>query len=142
MLRASDADREAVVGRLRSAAVEGRLETEELDERVEAALRARTYGELDGLLTDLPDPAPPRRTQRRIVPALQSALGVAIVMLVTVAVIATVIAIVAMAAAWWAMWVLFWFFACGRGGCSMRRFGAAPSRRMRGVQRTRPAGLH
>jgi hypothetical protein len=142
MLRASDADREAVVERLRSAAVEGRLETEELDERLAAALRARTYGELDGLLMDLPDPAPRRRAQPQIVPALQSVLAVALVMLVTIAVIAAVITIVAMAAAWWALWVLFWFFACGRGGCSMRRFGAAPGRRMRGVQRTRPVGLH
>jgi Domain of unknown function (DUF1707) len=55
-LRASDGDREAVTERLREAAGEGRLEPEELEDRVHAALRARTYGELDVVLADLPAP--------------------------------------------------------------------------------------
>ena len=41
-LRASDADRDAVAERLRRAAAEGRLEPEELEERLHTALRART----------------------------------------------------------------------------------------------------
>ena len=53
-LRASDADRDAVIDRLRKAAGEGRLEPEELEQRVGYALRARTYGELERLLADLP----------------------------------------------------------------------------------------
>ena len=53
-LRASDADRERVAGRLRDHAVAGRLSTEELDERSGQAFGARTLGELDTLLTDLP----------------------------------------------------------------------------------------
>ena len=53
-LRASDADRERVVDRLRSHAAEGRLEAEELGERVEAAYRSKTVGELDELTRDLP----------------------------------------------------------------------------------------
>ena len=53
-LRASDADREAVVHKLRAHAAEGRLDPEELEERVGGALRARTGGELDALLEDLP----------------------------------------------------------------------------------------
>ena len=66
-LRASDADRDAVTDRLREAAGEGRLEPEELEERVHAALRARTYGELGRLVADLPSdretawPGPPSR---------------------------------------------------------------------------------
>jgi hypothetical protein len=40
-LRASDADREAVVERLRVAAIEGRLDAEELEARVSAAYAAR-----------------------------------------------------------------------------------------------------
>jgi hypothetical protein len=36
------------------AAAEGRLSAEELDERLDAAFRARTYGELGALLADLP----------------------------------------------------------------------------------------
>lgn len=54
-LRASDADREQVAERLRQAATEGRLGADELDERLGAALSARTYGELDLLVADLPD---------------------------------------------------------------------------------------
>jgi hypothetical protein len=61
-LRASDAEREAVTERLRAAATEGRLSSEELDERIAISLAARTHGELDALLTDLPAvPAPPAR---------------------------------------------------------------------------------
>ncbi len=39
---------------LRVAAGDGRLTADELDERLETALTARTYGELEALLTDLP----------------------------------------------------------------------------------------
>lgn len=53
-LRVSHKDRDQVVERLRVAAGDGRLTAEELDERLEAALTARTYGELEPLLLDLP----------------------------------------------------------------------------------------
>ena len=53
-LRASHVDRDRVVEQLRVAAGDGRLTAEELDERLEAALTARTYGELAALTTDLP----------------------------------------------------------------------------------------
>jgi hypothetical protein len=53
-LRASDDDREQIVERLRTAAVEGRLASHELEHRVTTALRARTYGELDETVADLP----------------------------------------------------------------------------------------
>ncbi|MFF4507755.1 DUF1707 domain-containing protein [Streptomyces sp. NPDC001401] len=53
-LRASHADRDRVVDVLRIAAGDGRLTAEELDERLEAALSARTMGELAVLTTDLP----------------------------------------------------------------------------------------
>ena len=56
-LRASDADREAAVGRLRIAAMEGRLDAEELAERVSAAYDARFCAELDRLTADV-TPAP------------------------------------------------------------------------------------
>lgn len=67
-LRASDADREQVVDRLRKAATEGRIAAEELEQRVTTALRARTYGELDATVADLPGhglPRPRRETGRR-----------------------------------------------------------------------------
>jgi len=53
-LRASDAEREATVARLRRAAAEGRLTVEELDERCERAYAAQTHGQLRALVTDLP----------------------------------------------------------------------------------------
>jgi hypothetical protein len=53
-LRASHQDRDRVVEILRVAAGDGRLTSEELDERLEVALTARTFGELAALTTDLP----------------------------------------------------------------------------------------
>jgi Domain of unknown function (DUF1707) len=57
-MRASDADREGVTARLREHFAEGRLTREELDERVAAALNAKTVGDLRGLMTDLPGESP------------------------------------------------------------------------------------
>ena len=53
-LRASHEDRDKVVELLRVAAGDGRLTAEELDERLERALQARTYNELAVLTSDLP----------------------------------------------------------------------------------------
>jgi Domain of unknown function (DUF1707) len=53
-LKASDADREQIAERLRKATAEGRLLAEELEERLEATFGARTYGELDAVVADLP----------------------------------------------------------------------------------------
>ena len=53
-LRASHADRDQVVELLRVAAGDGRLSPEELDDRLERALTARTYAELAVLTADLP----------------------------------------------------------------------------------------
>jgi hypothetical protein len=57
-LRASDADRQAMVDRLRRAHDEGRLDLAEYDERVRTAYAARTYAELARLTADLPAPPP------------------------------------------------------------------------------------
>ncbi len=53
-LRASHEDRDRVVESLRVAAGDGRLTAEELDARLEAALSAKTFGELAALTADLP----------------------------------------------------------------------------------------
>jgi uncharacterized protein DUF1707 len=53
-LRASHEDRDRVIEILRVAAGDGRLTAEELDERLEVAFSARTYGELAALTSDLP----------------------------------------------------------------------------------------
>lgn len=56
-LRASYEDRDRVVEILRVAAGEGRLTAAELDERLDAALTARTNGQLAALTADLPEAA-------------------------------------------------------------------------------------
>jgi hypothetical protein len=53
-LRASHEDRDRVVELLRVSAGDGRLTSDELDERLELAMTARTYGELAKLVADLP----------------------------------------------------------------------------------------
>jgi hypothetical protein len=53
-VRASDAEREAAMGRLRDAAAEGRLTFEELADRIEAAAGAVTREDLERLTADLP----------------------------------------------------------------------------------------
>ncbi len=53
-LRASDLDRELVAVRLRDATAEGRIGTEELEQRLGAALAARTYRQLSAVVSDLP----------------------------------------------------------------------------------------
>ncbi|MFI6595335.1 DUF1707 domain-containing protein [Nonomuraea sp. NPDC050536] len=58
-LRASDAEREAVVELLREASVEGRLTLSELTERTEAAYSAKTHAELDLVTQDLPSATRP-----------------------------------------------------------------------------------
>jgi hypothetical protein len=57
--RASDAERDEVADRLRAAAAEGRLDPDELDERVGQVYAARTHGELATVTEDLPAPARP-----------------------------------------------------------------------------------
>lgn len=56
-LRASDAERELLVDALRDHAAQGRLTTEELEERSAAAYTATTRGELVALRRDLPEAA-------------------------------------------------------------------------------------
>ncbi len=56
--RASDRDRDAVLQRVQQAFAEGRLDDREFDQRMRAALTAKTHAELDALVTDLPAVAP------------------------------------------------------------------------------------
>jgi Domain of unknown function (DUF1707) len=53
-IRASDADRERTTALLREHHAEGRLSAEEFNDRLDRALAAKTIGELDELLADLP----------------------------------------------------------------------------------------
>jgi DUF1707 SHOCT-like domain/Bacteriocin-protection, YdeI or OmpD-Associated len=62
-MRASDADRQEVVDRLRDALAEGRLKMDEYDERMGLAYEAVTYGDLAALSADLPQAGPPARPE-------------------------------------------------------------------------------
>ena len=109
-LRVSDAERDEVATLLRDAAAEGRLTPDELDERVEKALSARTGADLDALLADLPRkralPAPPRGEGMR-----NFSLLVGIALLVTGVVLAAGVGHI------WAVWILgFVVFKVARGG--------------------------
>ncbi len=75
-IRTSDADRERATARLRDHFAEGRLTREELDERVMAALNARTTGDLRRAMADLPEPAPAPQQARTLPPAAKPRTGV------------------------------------------------------------------
>ncbi|MFI1199280.1 DUF1707 domain-containing protein [Streptomyces sp. NPDC020883] len=53
-MRASDADRDRIAEILREALAEGRLDAEEHAERIDAVYRAKTVGELEPVVRDLP----------------------------------------------------------------------------------------
>lgn len=58
-MRASDAERDRVMSQLSRHFQDGRLDTSEFNERLEAASAARTRGDLSALLTDLPTEGEP-----------------------------------------------------------------------------------
>jgi hypothetical protein len=86
-MRISDADRQRVADVLRDAAGEGRLDLDELEERLELTFQAKTYGELVPITLDLqatgpvphphPGAAPVRRTPSSV-PAVGHNSSVAI----------------------------------------------------------------
>lgn len=113
-LRVSDADRDAVVTELGEHFQAGRLDAAELDDRTGRALRARTSGDLDEVLADLPriprTSGGPRATARSRLPLAP--------FLVPVLVVAALVAVTLTAAGggwhhgwaaglwWWPVWWL------------------------------------
>ena len=129
-LRASDADRDAIAERLRGAAIEGRLDAEELEERLHLALRARTYGDLERLVEDLP-----RQSVRRAARAPASLGGAAVVALRVVfalVAIAVILTGAVVMAAWWVLWVVVWVVLRGHGCARGRRHPWPPRYRLAG----------
>jgi hypothetical protein len=100
-LRVSDRERDEVVTLLRDHAADGRLSPEELDERVERALAARTGSELDALLGDLPYRRPEREQREERRDALRGVTG-----LVALAVLLVSIWLVTGAGYFWPIWIL------------------------------------
>ena len=64
-MRVSDSDRERAADVLREAAGHGRITMDELDERLEVAYTAKTYGDLAAVTRDLPQPAQAPGTAQR-----------------------------------------------------------------------------
>jgi hypothetical protein len=122
-LLASDADRDRVAERLRTAAGEGRLTAEELEERLERSFSARTDAELEPLVADLPSPVRERRSGRR--PDLAPYLSVSLMLV-------AIWALTGMGY-FWPIWpILGWgisFVAPGRlpGPCRRRSFNTGSS---------------
>src|SRR5215212_5334658 len=96
-LRVSDRERDEVTTQLRDHAAEGRLTPEELDERVERALGARTGADLDAVLADLP-------RRRTVVERRAGVLGLS--GLVAIALLLVSIWLVTGAGYFWPVWVI------------------------------------
>jgi hypothetical protein len=88
-LRISDAERHQVAELLREAAGDGRIDLEELDQRLEAAYAAKTYADLVPITLDLPTqgglvrrpdatPVPRQATGPHVVPGAESTRHIAI----------------------------------------------------------------
>jgi uncharacterized protein DUF1707 len=90
-LRASDADRERIAAALRRHHLDGRLDTDELQERLGRCYAARTTGELAALTADLPEDERPRASRPAGGPPPRAAIGA--VVLAAILVFATVGAI-------------------------------------------------
>lgn len=69
--RASDDDREKIASRLRDAHAEGRLSIDEFQSRLDGVYTARTYGELEPLVRDIPI----MRATATAAPAVPAATG-------------------------------------------------------------------
>ncbi|HEY6397649.1 MAG TPA: DUF1707 domain-containing protein [Solirubrobacteraceae bacterium] len=124
-LRAADADREHVAERLRNATAEGRLHPHELEERLDATFSARSYGELDAVVADLPHPpARPRRPAMAPWMVLVAALGLAVAIPLMLIVIAAVLFVVLPVAATLVFWVaMCWWFLGHRRPVRRRVYG-------------------
>lgn len=84
-LRASDAERDSVAVQLREHFVQGRLTLDELKGRLDTALTARTRGQLEGVLADLPR-KPPARAPKPVPPSVPDRyIAVTILILIMVA---------------------------------------------------------
>jgi hypothetical protein len=64
-MRAGDSDRQAIADRLKTALDEGRLDLHEYDERLQRTYAAKTFGDLDSLVTDLPGTVPAQQSRVR-----------------------------------------------------------------------------
>jgi Flp pilus assembly protein TadB len=107
MLRASDAEREQTVSSLRAHHAAGRLQTDELDQRIAEALTATTVTQLDQQLRDLPKLRNLRTEPRGRRLGIQR-----VTMIVAIAIaVATVVTAIALSSGVRLIWILplLWF---------------------------------
>lgn len=129
--QAGDTDRDATISQLSDHFGAGRLTAEELDERSGRALSARTLGELDELMSDLPRLPEPMPEQRKLPPprgpgVLSGLLPVG----VAIAFVTSAVTIGPPHYDWFPWWIVPLAFLLVRGAV----------RRLRGSSRDRPGG--
>jgi uncharacterized protein DUF1707 len=112
-LRASDAEREAVASRVRTAVAEGRLTVAEADERQTVAYAALTRAELAPLTADLPDPRATHPTAERpsrgpLSPAARQRLAVHAIIVGVLAVFLVTRWLMDPAPWFWPAWPMLW----------------------------------
>lgn len=111
-MRCSDGDREKVVAELREHYAAGRLTLEEFDERSDTAYKAKTFGELAALTTDLPATLPePATPAARPAKRVNAALRGAWTSWLSVSLVCTVIWLLSVLSSghlnpFWPMWVI------------------------------------
>jgi hypothetical protein len=109
-MRASDADRDAVVTALSENFQAGRLTTEELEDRTGRALAARTLGQLDELTADLPAPRPvPTGPAAPVTPVGRPRYPLMLTIIIPIATLAIVASVLAASTgvhAWGGLWVI------------------------------------
>jgi hypothetical protein len=123
-VRIGDAERDQAVSLLGDHFAAGRLNREELDERIDQAMQAKFSTDLRPLFVDLPGPAEPAAgrpaVQVRVVPPAYAALFL-LAPLLMIGILVTAIAV----GAPWVLWVFFWVFMWS-GFWGRRRFGHHP----------------
>ena len=117
-LRASDEDRERIADRLRRATAEGRIHAHELEERLAKALRARTYGELDAVVSDLPADRIAKRERNGVSewvrPAVALAIAIPVALVAVAIVMAVALFVLSGVFAVWMLWVVLGWWMFGR----------------------------
>ncbi len=113
-LKASDSERDQVAEQLRQAAAEGRLLAEELEDRLMAAFKARTHGELDQLVSDLPASPVVRRERSAVAHWVPRVFALALAGAVVLAVLAVAVFIITGLLAIWMVWAALGWWLVGR----------------------------
>ncbi len=85
-LRAGDTDREATADRLRHSHSEGRIDSDEFATRIDRCYDAKTMGELQQLVSDLP----PERPRREPISMRRSGVGIMVPVIVAAVALAAI----------------------------------------------------